>query len=250
MFLSLALLATLAGQPGAAAPSDTLTAAETLQQGVSTTSPDAALRQRAFTLSPDVALLGPALGGGFEVQVAPHPVQLGLASVPDPVGPRRAVPAPPSPDPEPQLIDYSDAYFTRLTIHKWASYLMLPLFAGEYVVGQKLINGQGSDQLRGIHGALAGSIAGLFAVNTVTGGLNTIEAWKDPEGRTRRTLHSALMLLADAGFVLTASMAHGRERESGQLVAPNNTSHRNMAIASMATAVIGYSIMLPIFGNH
>jgi len=43
----------------------------------------------------------------------------------------------------PQLIEYSDAYLTRLKIHRWASFLTLPLFASEYVVGQRLQNGHG-----------------------------------------------------------------------------------------------------------
>jgi hypothetical protein len=58
------------------------------------------------------------------------------------------------------------------------------------------------------------------------------------------------MLLSDAGFVLTATMANERESEGGQVYAVNNTRHKHMAIASMSTALVGYLIMLPIFGNH
>lgn len=152
---------------------------------------------------------------------------------------------------EPQLVEYSDAYFTRLTIHRWASYLTLPLFVGQYVVGQKLINGEGSDRLRGVHGALAGGIAGLFAVNTVTGGLNLIEARKDPEGKNRRTLHSVLMLLADAGFVATGMLANENENEGGFTGGRvSNNTHRTVALASMGTALVSYAIMLPIFGRN
>jgi len=154
-----------------------------------------------------------------------------------------------APDPDPQIIEYSDGYFTRLTIHKWASYLMLPLFVSDFIVGQKLINGNGGDNLRGVHGALAGGIAGLFAVNTVTGGMNMIEAWHDPYGRTRRTIHSALMILADIGFVATAALANERENEGGGFSSVSNTTHRTVAIASMSTALLGYSIMLPFFGS-
>lgn len=149
----------------------------------------------------------------------------------------------------PQLVEYSDAYFTRLTIHKWASWLTLPLFAGQYVVGQKLINGEGSDRLRGVHGLLAGGIAGLFAVNTVTGGLNALDARKDPEGKNRRTLHTVLMLLADAGFVVTGATARERESEGGRASTASNNMHRNVALASMGTALVGVAIMLPIFGR-
>jgi hypothetical protein len=152
---------------------------------------------------------------------------------------------------EPQIVEYSDAYFTRLTIHKWASYLTVPLFVGQYVVGQKLIDGEGSENLRGIHGALAGSIAGLFAINTVTGGWNAIEARKDPEGKNRRTLHTVLMLLADAGFVATGALAEENEDEGGfREGSANNNAHRNVALASMGTALVSYAIMLPIFGRN
>jgi hypothetical protein len=152
-----------------------------------------------------------------------------------------------------EIVEYSDAYFTRLTIHRWASYLTVPLFAGQYVVGQKLMNGEGSDRLRGVHGLLATSIAGLFVVNTVTGGLNAIEARKDPEGKNRRTLHSALMLLADAGFVATGMLVRENEDEDGWSGGlsrgSNNNAHRNVALASMGTALVSYAIMLPIFGR-
>lgn len=153
------------------------------------------------------------------------------------------------PAPEPQLVEYSDAYFKRLTIHKWASWLTLPLFVGQYAVGQKLINGNGSDHLRSVHGILAGSVAGLFAVNTVTGGLNAIEAWHDPDGRNRRTLHTVLMLAADLGFVITGATAQERENEGGVVRGGNNNTHRAVALASMGTALVGVAVMLPIFGR-
>jgi hypothetical protein len=150
-----------------------------------------------------------------------------------------------------EMVEYSDGYFTRLTVHRWASYLTVPLFVGQYVTGQKLMNGEGSDRTRGVHSLLATSIAGLFIVNTVTGGLNAIEARKDPEGKNRRTLHSALMLLADAGFVATGMLASENENEDGRIGGTsNNNTHRNVALASMGTALVSYAIMLPIFGRN
>ena len=41
----------------------------------------------------------------------------------------------------PHAIEYSDAYNTRLTIHRWGSCTMLPLFASEYYLGNRLLNG-------------------------------------------------------------------------------------------------------------
>ncbi len=209
MLSTLALLASLTLPAGSATPPDTL--------APPVLSPAAVLQPRAAPLT-----------------MAARPVSL-ASQITSPLASR--------PDEEPQLIEYSDAYFTRLTIHKWASYLTVPLFVSQYIVGQKLMNGEGTDRLRSIHGALAAGVGGLFVVNTITGGLNAIEARKDPAEKNRRTLHSALMLLADAGFVATGMLA--KENEGRGLA--NNRTHRDVALASMATALLGYVIMLPPF---
>ncbi|MEZ4422535.1 MAG: hypothetical protein R3E98_03945 [Gemmatimonadota bacterium] len=188
------------------------------------------------TLSHAPAAADPSAAAAFE---AARWTGLPSATTSDPADPA-------DPGPADQIVEYSDGYGTRLKIHRWASYLTVPLFVGQYVVGQKLIDGDGSSGLRSLHGALAGGVAGLFVVNTVTGGWNAIEAWKDPEDRTRRTLHTVLMLLADAGFVATGALANENEH-AGPGERADNSSHRAMAIASMGTALVGYSIMLPIF---
>ncbi len=229
MLLTLALVGTLAATPGSASP-DTVPAVRLLRVG-----PEHVSTLLRPSLSPGAS--APSWrGSGF-----------GPTGAESQGGPS-AAPSAASGD-GPQLIEYSDAYFTRLTIHKWASFLTLPLFAGQYAVGRKLLNGSGSDRLRNVHGVLAGSIAGLFAVNTVTGGLNAIEAWHDPEGRTRRTLHTVLMLAADVGFLVTAATAQENENEGGVARTANNTAHRNVALASMGTALVGIAVMLPIFGR-
>ncbi len=104
--------------------------------------------------------------------------------------------------------EYSDAYQTRARIHKIGSMFMLPLFAAEGVVGQSLYNDPNrNDAKRSAHGILSGAIGGLFAVNSVTGVWNLIEARHDPNGRRLRTVHGILMLAADAGFLATAMLA-------------------------------------------
>jgi len=149
---------------------------------------------------------------------------------------------------EPQLIEYSDAYLTRLKIHKYASYATLPLFAAAYVTGNELIKkGEHAPSwARNTHGTIAGALGALFAVNTVTGLWNLYESRNDPEGRTRRILHSVLLLAADAGFLATAAMAGeseggegGREWGDGD----DNSAHRAMAITSMGLAFTGYMTM-------
>lgn len=151
----------------------------------------------------------------------------------------------PAPTPRPLAFEYSDGYRTRLKIHKYASYAMLPVFVAQYAVGQKLYNGQGSDSTRSWHGALAATTAALFAVNTVTGVWNMAEGRKDPNHRTKRTIHGVLMLAADAGFVATGLMApeseHGFEGEGG---GSSPSAHRTVALASMGVATVAYLMML------
>ncbi len=146
-----------------------------------------------------------------------------------------------------RAVEYSDAYFTRLTIHKYASYAMIPMFVAQYAAGEQLLD-KGSDAprwARDLHGPLAAGVAGLFTVNTVTGGWNLWEGRHDPEGRTRRTLHGALMLLADAGFAATGMLAEGAEENSDR-----RNLHRTVALSSMGVSLVSYAIMLPLFGNH
>ena len=143
----------------------------------------------------------------------------------------------------PRAVEYSDAYGTRLEIHRIASYAELPLFATEFIIGQKIINDQlngtrASGTLRSAHTIVAGSLGVLFAVNTVTGVWNLWEARHDPNGRTRRTIHGLSMLLADAGFLWTATLANGARRSNDQA-----TRHRTAAILSMSVATASTLMM-------
>lgn len=144
----------------------------------------------------------------------------------------------------PRAIEYSDLYYTRLSIHRWASYAELPLFAAEWVVGQKLLNEQRTtnagehSSLRSAHGALTGGLEALFAVNTVTGLWNLYESRREPAGRARRVVHSLLMLAADAGFLYTASLADDDRRS-----ATANEKHRSAALTSMGIATVSTLMM-------
>ena len=133
-------------------------------------------------------------------------------------------------DTRPKAIDYSDAYGTRLAIHRYASYTELPRFALlEYVLGEKILNGQRTRSARvrrhalGAQGRRRGPRRAV-PVNTVTGVWNLIEARHDPAGRTRRNLHALTMLLADVGcFCTTASLAgYVREGEGDYELAQRN----------------------------
>lgn len=139
----------------------------------------------------------------------------------------------------PRAIEYSDAYHVRLRIHQIGAYAMLPLFITEYFVGQKLLNSTTRPQgLRSAHSLLAGGVGAVFAVNTVTGAWNLWDARKDPKGRTRREIHSALMLASDAGVLLTAISGSEANHSLG-----NARTHRTIAISSIVLSAVGTGMM-------
>jgi len=141
----------------------------------------------------------------------------------------------------PTAFEYSDFYNTRRKIHVIASWLTIPMFVGEAIAGAKLYDGNGSEAAKSAHGAFTAGLGALFAVNTVTGVWNLWDGRKDPNNRTRRVVHGAMMLAADAGFVIAASMAP--DDDNGNFTSDRG-AHRNMAIASMSLATGSYVYML------
>src|SRR5438874_1663021 len=115
------------------------------------------------------------LGLGIALQVA--------AATPVDTTPRRPI-----------AIEYSDAYYQRVLIHKWGSYVELPVFAAEYALGEKLLSSSPQpDWVKPAHVGTALALGGLFAVNTVTGAWNLWEGRADPEQRALIVTHSILM---------------------------------------------------------
>ena len=141
----------------------------------------------------------------------------------------------------PTAYQYSDFYNTRRKIHMIASWATIPMVIGESIAGMKLYDGDGSESAKSAHGAFTAGLAALFGVNSVTGVWNLVEGRHDPNGRTRRIVHSALMLGADAGFVLAASLAP--DDDDGNFTS-DRSAHRNVAITSMAVATASYIYML------
>jgi hypothetical protein len=139
----------------------------------------------------------------------------------------------------PQAVQLSDAYYTRLTIHRYGSYAELPLFGAEYLLGHQLINGTTTEWVRPAHKAVAFSLGALFAVNTVTGVWNAIEARHEKEGRGTRLLHAGLMLAADAGFAYTGTLANNATNGTQD----DKNKHRNAALFSIGLATTGTLVM-------
>jgi len=152
----------------------------------------------------------------------------------------------PRPRPRARAIIHSDAYYTRLTIHRLASYAILPLFAGEWIVGQKVYNQEPQrSSARGLHSLLGIGIFAAFGANTITGVWNLLEARHDP-GAARRTTHVLLMLAADAGFAATAATIPHGSRLGGFRTGPTQSAmnrHRDIAIASIALGTVGTGMM-------
>ncbi len=139
--------------------------------------------------------------------------------------------------PRPKAFEYSGAYATRRKIHFIASFATIPLFVTQYILGDKLYDGS-SGSTKSAHSGVAVGIETLFAVNTVTGVWNMWESRKDPNAGKKRFIHGFMMLGADVGFVATGMLAPGDEGGG------DRSTHRNVAITSMAVATASYLIML------
>jgi hypothetical protein len=147
-----------------------------------------------------------------------------------------------------RAVEVSDAYETRLRIHRYASYTMIPLFALQSVAGNQLYQADrtGAEKpgwAKGTHAVGAAGLAALFTVNTVTGVWNLWESRDNESGRTKRWIHSILLLASDAGF--TYSGISAGEAEDSQAT---RDRHRNVSYAAMASALAGYAVML--VGQH
>lgn len=150
----------------------------------------------------------------------------------------------------PRAIFYSDGYQRRLTVHRWGSYAMLPLFAAQYALGNRLLSQKEdvfegerrepvSAGLRRTHAVTAGGVGLLFVANTVTGVLNYRESRRNPDGRGRRMIHALTLLAADAGFVATGVLG----RRAVDYTPDDASRHRNVALGSMAVAAAGVGMM-------
>ena len=137
-----------------------------------------------------------------------------------------------------RAVEYSDWYYRRLQLHRWGSWLELPVFGTEFWLGQKLISGgEREDWVKPTHAAVAGVLGGLFTVNTVTGLWNLYDSRQDTDQRALVWSHSALMLAADAGFAITALLAEDAGENGG------GGTHRTAAVTSMSLATVGTLLM-------
>jgi hypothetical protein len=147
-----------------------------------------------------------------------------------------------------QSVDLSNGYYTRLDIHRYASYATLPLFAIEAIAGQKLLEeGSGAPLwAEKVHKPAAYLVAGVFAINTITGLLNYAEAKQVKQGKKRRTVHTILMLASTAGFIYSGTQAPSTSDVDERIANGTRggwTKHKASAWASMSVATVGYLMM-------
>jgi hypothetical protein len=140
----------------------------------------------------------------------------------------------------PRAIQYSDWYYRRLQIHRWGSWIELPLFATEYWLGDKLISRTEAPAswVKPTHETVAYSLGALFTVNTVTGLWNLWESRNSTDDRALVWTHSALMLAADGGFAVTGLLAGDAEHSNSSA-----DQHRAAALTSIGLATAGTLLM-------
>jgi len=139
-------------------------------------------------------------------------------------------------------IEVSDWYERRLRIHRYGAYATIPLFVFQAAAGNELYQkGSGAESwAKNGHRIGAAGLATVFGVNTVTGLWNLWDSRSVPQGRTRRTIHTLLMLASDAGFAYAGIKLSEDAEESAEA----RRKHRNTAYASMGVAVTGAGMML------
>ena len=141
-----------------------------------------------------------------------------------------------------KAVEVSDWYERRLRIHRYGAYTMIPLFAFQSIAGNQLyVNSSAAPAwAKTGHRVGATGLAVVFGVNTVTGLWNLWDSRAQPQGRTRRTIHTLLMLASDAGF----TYAGARLANDAETSFEKRRLHRDWAYGSMATALVGSGMMV------
>jgi hypothetical protein len=161
-----------------------------------------------------------------------------LGPAPD-TTPKLRLPLPASVDTprvRPRAVEVSDWYGRRLTIHRSLSYATVPIFAAQWIAGERVYKygNEAPDWAKTTHRAGATVLAGIFTVNTVTGLWNLWDSRSVSSGRTLRTVHALTMLTADAGFTY-AGVKLSKDAETDF---NKRREHRTIALSSMALTVV------------
>ena len=146
-----------------------------------------------------------------------------------------------TPHARPRAIEISDWYGRRLTLHRRLSYAVIPIFAAQWVAGERIYKhgNEAPTWAKTTHRTGATALAGIFTVNTVTGLWNLWDSRHTPQGRTLRTVHALSMLAADAGFTY-AGVKLSKDAETDF---NKRREHRTVALASIGVTVTSALVM-------
>jgi hypothetical protein len=151
-----------------------------------------------------------------------------------------------TPRARPRAIEISDWYGRRLTIHRYLSYSVIPVFGAQWFAGARIYR-EGRDApewAKTTHRAGATVLAGIFTVNTVTGLWNLWDSRAVEDKRALRTIHALSMLAADAGFTYAgAKLSKEAEHDFNK-----RREHRTIALSSMAVATVS-GLMMKLYNK-
>jgi hypothetical protein len=143
----------------------------------------------------------------------------------------------------PKVIELSDWYYRRLTIHRWVAFGTLPVFAAQWAAGQRLYDDsrEAPTWAKTTHRVGATLLATGFTVNTVTGVWNLWDSRSVEQGRVLRTVHGLSMLVADGLFTYAGAKLSDEAEQS----ADKRQLHRTIALSAMAlTTASGIAMKL------
>jgi len=143
----------------------------------------------------------------------------------------------------PKVIELSDWYYRRLTIHRWVAYGTIPVFAAQWIAGQRLYDDsrEAPTWAKTTHRVGATALAAGFTVNTVTGLWNLWDSRSVEQGRVLRTIHGLSILVADGLFTYAGAKLSDEAEQS----ADKRREHRTIALSAMAlTTVSGVAMKL------
>lgn len=147
-----------------------------------------------------------------------------------------------TPHTRPKIIEVSDWYSRRLTIHRYVFYSTIPVFAVQWAAGQQLLDKSRAAPTwaKTMHRVGATALVGMFTVNTVTGAWNWWDSRAVTQGRWLRTIHALTMLGVDAAFTYTGATLSNQAETSAQ----KRHEHVNVALFGMGVTVISGTAML------
>jgi hypothetical protein len=139
------------------------------------------------------------------------------------------------------VIEVSDWYNRRLTIHRVVAYATIPVFGMQWIAGNQLWQGSRDAPTwsKTLHRVGATSLAGMFTVNTVTGAWNWWDSRGAPQGRALRTIHALSMLTADGMFTYAGAKLSNEAETS----LDKRRLHRTIALSAMGLTVVSATAM-------